>query len=77
LCAWLLYKISTKDLSPSGSAASVFDPKFIIGLVCMLALYIAIMIFTVIAIFHISLGQTILYRDMLSENTKDTDNTDE
>lgn len=68
LCAWLIYEISTMDLSPNEGAIS--GPKFIIGLVCMLALYIAIIISTVIAIFHLSLGQTILYRETRSEKTK-------
>lgn len=68
LCAYLLYRLHTLHLSPNEGA--ILDPKFIIGLVCMLALYIAIMIFTVIAIFHISLGQTILYRETRSEKTK-------
>lgn len=75
LCAYLLYRLHTLHLSPNEGA--ILDPKLIIGLVCMLALYIAIIIFTVIAIFHLSLGQTLLYRDMLGENTKDIDNTDE
>lgn len=68
LCAYLLYRLHTLHLSPNEGA--ILDPKLIIGLVCMLALYIAIMIFTVIAIFHISLGQTILYRETRSEKTK-------
>lgn len=67
LCAYLVYELNTGHLSPNEGA--ILDPKFIIGLVCMLALYIAIIIFTVIAIFHLSLGQTILYRETRSEKT--------
>jgi hypothetical protein len=43
----------------------------------VIGLYIAFIAVTIISAIYISLGQTILYRDMLSENTKDTDNTDE
>ena len=67
LCAYLLYKHHTLHLSPS--EGDVSDPKFIIGFLCVLALYIAIIIFTVIAIFYLSLGQTILYREIRSEKT--------
>lgn len=67
LCAYLVYKLHTLHLSPS--EGDVSDPKFIIGFLCILALYIAIIIFTVIAIFYLSLGQTILYREIRSEKT--------
>ena len=43
----------------------------------VIGLYIAFIAVTIIAAIYISLGQTLLYRDMLGENTKNPDNTDE
>ena len=43
----------------------------------VIGLYIAFIAVTIISAIYISLGQTLLYRDMLGENTKNPDNTDE
>jgi hypothetical protein len=58
-------------------AQNLATPESMVICLSVIGLYIAFIAVTIISAIYISLGQTILYRDMLSENTKDTDNTDE
>jgi hypothetical protein len=58
-------------------AQNLATPESMVICFSVIGLYIAFIAVTIISAIYISLGQTILYRDMLSENTKDTDNTNE